>query len=1227
MSIGPPSGSSDPRPAAGPTASRATGTRSGASDPVASDGDGAGVSELALPRTLGPYRLERLLGSGGMGEVYQAYDRRLQRRVAIKHFRPGNAVGSTAAGTASRERFLREARAVAGLSHPSIVHIHDILEDEEGEWEGDWIVMERVDGPTVAQLVAQGPLPLERAITIGRQVAEALEAAHRQGILHRDLKSENVMLGRDGRAKILDFGLAKRLWPGETEASLSLEGRVLGTCRTMSPEQARGQELDARSDLFALGVLLYEMLTGESPFLEETHIDTLARVCHHHPLPVVEVNPEVPEELSELVVRLLRKERELRPAETREVAEILAAMDATISGSGSAARASSSSAGDSTSQRGAAVRSAPSDGPTRSGGPKGGSTPERASTLFGETLLDMPTSGASSAPPPVAFASSPGAPPAASTGGWRWSLASLGLDSPYRPSVNRRMVIVAAIGLAAVLGLAALSLRPVMDSAPETLTVAETTVVVRPSVAVLGFKNLSGDEGVAWIATGITEMLNAELAASPGLRTVAGETVARAKRELALEEGKTLGAGTLSKVRSVLGADKVVVGSFLAVPGGDELRLDLNVQDTASGSTQKTLTETASRGEILGLVRRIGERVRRELGAGRLSAADTRAARATSPKSPQALELYSEGLRLMRAYEPVRARDLLLQAVEAEPGFPLAHAALAEAWSALGYDRKAQEEAARAVELAGELSREDRLFVEARDHEMSWRWDEAIESYRTLWEFFPDNVEYGLRLAAALTADGRAQNALAVVGSLRELPAPVSEDVRIELVQAEALRWLSEDRSAFEVARRAVDHGASQGARLLEAEARVLEASSALHLDAPQQASASLEAARRLFAEAGDRRGEAWTLSRLADLASLLGDLDRALDLRQKALEQLREVGDQEGIAMVLNNFGSVLMTADRLEEAAPPLREALETAQKIENRRLEGGIRLTLGRLAHLRGELAESERQASAALPVAEELEFGYLSSGAEWVLGDVSLARGDLHKARASLENGLERMRENDPILSPGLLSSLGDLELVAGDLAAARKRHREALEMRREAWSSQVAAESRLALARLALETGQPEDALQTARSELPGLSRGGTAKETEAVAVVTSALVALDRLEELEEQVRRLASLLTRCQTVPTRLWAGIELARGQAALGARDEALRTAESVREESQRRGFHLIEMEARLVLAELRNAAGEATAELRALANEARDRRFLLLAGKADAGAGRGPLADPR
>jgi len=1218
MSSGPLSGSSDPRPAVGPTESQPAGTRSFAADPVAPDGDGAGASKLALPRTLGPYRLERLLGSGGMGEVYQAYDRRLQRRVAIKHFRPGTTVGSAAASTASRQRFLREARAAAGLSHPSIVHIHDILEDEQGDWEGDWIVMERVDGPTVAQLVAQGPLPVARAITVGRQVAEALAAAHRQGVLHRDLKSENVMLGRDGRAKILDFGLAKRLWPGDTEASLSLEGRVLGTCRTMSPEQARGQELDARSDLFALGVLLYEMLTGDSPFLEDTHIDTLARVCHHHPPPVVEVNPELPEELSGLVGRLLRKERELRPAEAREVAEILMEMDATMSRSGSAER-SSASPGSSSSHGAAAVRSARSDGPTRSGGPKGGWVPEMGSTLFGETLLDVPASSSSR---PAAAASSSAAPSAASTGGWRWSLASLGLDSPYRPSVNRRMVIVAAVGLAAVLGLAALSLRPVMDSASEDPTVAEATPVVRPSVAVLGFKNLSGDEGVAWIATGIAEMLNAELAASPGLRTVAGETVARANRELALGEGKTLGAGTLSKVRSVLGADKVVVGSYLAVPGGDDLRLDLNVQDTVSGTTQTTLTETASRGEILGLVRRMGERVRRELGAGRLSAADTRAARATLPKSPQALELYSEGLRQMRAYEPVRARDLLRQAVEAEPGFPLAHAALAEAWSALGYDRKAQEEAARAVELAGELSREDRLFVEARDHEMSWRWDEAIESYRTLWEFFPDNVEYGLRLAAALTAAGRGREALAVVGSLRELPAPVSEDVRIDLAEAEALRWLSEDRSALQVARRAVDHGASQGARLLEAEARVLVASSALHLDAPQQASASLEAARRLFAQAGDRRGEAWTLSRLADLASLLGDLDRALGLRREALEQLREVGDQEGIAMVLNNFGTVLMSADRLDEAAPKLREALETAQKIENRRLEGGIRVTLSRLAHLRGELAESEREASRALRVAEELEFGYLTSGAQWVLGDVSLAHGDLHKARVSFEEGLERLRDQDPILSPGLLSSLGDLELVAGDLMAARKRHRDALEMRREAWSSQVAAESRLALARLALETGRPGDALQSARSELPGLSRGGREKETRAVSVVTAALVALDRADELEDQVMRLASLLTRCQTVPTRLRAGIELARGQAALGARDEALRTVESVREESQRRGFHLIEMEARLVLAELRDAAGEATAtaELRALANEARDRRFLLLAHKANGGAGR-------
>jgi serine/threonine protein kinase/tetratricopeptide (TPR) repeat protein len=268
----------------------------------------------ARPQTIGPYRLGERLGAGGMGEVYQAYDERLDRWVAVKLIRPEAVENETV-----RERFRREARAAARLSHPAIVQIHDIVESGES----DAIVMELVEGETLSRRLARGPLPVDEAVRLGREVAEGLAAAHAKGLIHRDLKPENVMITADGRAKILDFGLAKRL---EGEEALTADQRVVGTFRAMSPEQAHGLPLDLRSDLFSFGLLLYEMLSGRSPFEGRSALETLTRICTHRQTPLREVEPAIPAPLSTLVDRLLEKEPARRPQSAREVAASLAGL-------------------------------------------------------------------------------------------------------------------------------------------------------------------------------------------------------------------------------------------------------------------------------------------------------------------------------------------------------------------------------------------------------------------------------------------------------------------------------------------------------------------------------------------------------------------------------------------------------------------------------------------------------------------------------------------------------------------------------------------------------------------------------------------------------------------------------------------------------------------------------------------------------------------------------------
>ena len=266
----------------------------------------------SVPDRVGNYLIEERLGTGGMGAVYRAFDQALQRPLAIKRLLPETA-------DATRKlRFRREARMAARLNHPSIVHIYDIVETDDG----DWIVMELVEGKTLDRILRDGLPSALRTVQLVREIADGLAEAHANSIVHRDLKASNVMVTAAGRAKILDFGLAKT-YRGGGEQDLSGPGAVLGTCHAMSPEQARGLAIDHRSDLFSLGSLLYEMVTGISPFRAETAAETLTRICTYEPPAVLDVDPGIPRELAELTHRLLSKAPAHRPHSSLDVVAAL----------------------------------------------------------------------------------------------------------------------------------------------------------------------------------------------------------------------------------------------------------------------------------------------------------------------------------------------------------------------------------------------------------------------------------------------------------------------------------------------------------------------------------------------------------------------------------------------------------------------------------------------------------------------------------------------------------------------------------------------------------------------------------------------------------------------------------------------------------------------------------------------------------------------------------------
>jgi len=281
---------------------------------------------LASGTRLGPYEIQSAIGAGGMGEVYKARDTRLDRTVAIKVLPP-----DLTGDPERRARFEREAKTVAGLNHPHICTLHDVG-DHEGQM---FLVMEHLAGQTLAERLAKGPVPLEQALTIATEIADALSTAHRQGVIHRDLKPANVMLTKGG-AKLLDFGLAKLTGHGEQPAAMQVvsaapteaatltgQGVIVGTVQYMAPEQLEGKPADARTDLWALGAVVYEMVTGRRAFEGASVVSLMGAIFEREPPPIASLQPLTPPPLDHLVRQCLAKSPDDRPDSAHDVANDL----------------------------------------------------------------------------------------------------------------------------------------------------------------------------------------------------------------------------------------------------------------------------------------------------------------------------------------------------------------------------------------------------------------------------------------------------------------------------------------------------------------------------------------------------------------------------------------------------------------------------------------------------------------------------------------------------------------------------------------------------------------------------------------------------------------------------------------------------------------------------------------------------------------------------------------
>ncbi|HEY3492210.1 MAG TPA: tetratricopeptide repeat protein, partial [Solirubrobacterales bacterium] len=485
----------------------------------------------------------------------------------------------------------------------------------------------------------------------------------------------------------------------------------------------------------------------------------------------------------------------------------------------------------------------------------------------------------------------------------------------------------------------------------------------RPSLAVLGFRNLSRSPASDWIGPALAEMLTTELAAGGQVRMVSGENVARAR---ASADVRSLDPESLRRLHSILGCELLVVGSYVPLGDGEDarIRLDLRMLRLPSGESAATLAEVGNEPEMFELVARTGARLRLELGLAELSREQARAARALQPASNEAARLYAEGLARLHAFDTPRAVELLGRAAEADPQSAVIRSALAQAWSALGYDARAAEQAAKAVELSAPLPRPERLAIQARSYQVARQWSKASEVYRTLWTFAPDDLEHGLSLARSLAESGRASDALSVIGDLRKLRPPAGEDPRIDLAEAYTALRQSDPARVLPASRRAEQKGRISGEPLIVAQA-LYHQGAALLLQGDSPAAIRLfEQARTLFEEAGDTLGVATALTYIGVALQKQGDLARAESVYNEALTLVERLGNVSGLAAQLGNLGILYQSQGDLKRALDHLERAHARFAEIDDPLLESRVLGASASILFHQADLARARSRVEEAL-----------------------------------------------------------------------------------------------------------------------------------------------------------------------------------------------------------------------------------------------------------------------